>query len=156
MASYYTSTTTFDLGAESENFLDNKNTRITQKTLGVLGEGFWSNYSTHYANYISTEKLLFRAKIVKDSKVHIKQIWASEEDRTNFANDVNETAFNAAATGLGMSREFSTVDAANIDSWIDSVLAEENKILQYVCDDMKRSGMIIGDPLKDDEIIVVE
>lgn len=156
MAQYYTSTTTFNLGVEAASYLENKDSRITQKTIAELGTDFWNNYEHYYSEYKRVGKLLFRAKVVNSTEVEIKQIWDSKESRDQFSVDINEALFDESEQGANLTRTFGYLNnETELNDWIDNILLEEDKILQYVCDDMKRSGMVIGDPLKGDDLITV-
>jgi hypothetical protein len=156
MASYYVSVITFNLGEDASTYLIDKKNRITEKTKNSLGDEFWKTYGKVLSEYKKNNKLLFRAKIVKESKVLIKQIWDSKDSRDQFTVDVNENFFNKSVLNLNISRNFMFLNnITEVEKFIDDILLEENKILQHVCDDMKKPGMIIGDPIKGDVLVYV-
>lgn len=149
MASYYVSITSFNLGNAALSYLTNESYRITEQTKNVLGDEFWNNYSKVYKKYRENNKLLFRAKIIKDNKVFIKQIWQLKQDRDNFSKEVCEEHFDQKTNFIAI-RDFYYLEKSNIDDFINSVLLEEHKILQHVSLEFQRPGMVIGDALKGD------
>lgn len=149
MAQYYVSVTSFNLGNNASKYLNNSTYRITEQTRKLLGDEFWNNYAKVYNKFKNENKLLFRAKIIKDNRVFIKQIWQLKQDRDNFSKEVCEEQFDQK-TNFIATRDFYYVEKSNIDDFINSVLEEEHKILQHVSLEFQRPGMVIGDALKGD------
>ena len=154
MASYYISITSFDLGINASSYLNNNIYRVTEQTKNFLGDEFWKNYATVYNKFKSENRLLFRAKIIKNNNVLIKQVWQSKSDRDNFTKEVNEDYFNQYSN-LVPTREFYYIDKNEIDSFIKTILEEKEKILQHVSQDLQQPGMVIGDTIKGDKLIYV-
>ena len=154
MAQYYVSVTSFNLGNNASKYLNNSTYRITEQTRKFLGDEFWNNYSKVYNKFKNENKILFRAKIIKNDNILIKQVWQSKKDRDDFTNEVNEDYFNQLSN-LHANREFYYLDKDKIDEFIDSILVEKDKILQYVSQELQRPGMIIGDAVKGDNLIYI-
>jgi hypothetical protein len=156
MAQYYVSITSFDLGDEASLYIDTLRLRITELTRHKLGDEFWKDYGRIYKSYRDSGKLMFRAKIVKDTKVFVKQIWDSKQSREQFALEAGEKDIQSVLDDLNVQRDFYFIDEEDIDTFINDILEEKQRFVQHATDKLRRSGMIIGDPLKGDVLIHVK
>jgi hypothetical protein len=155
MAQYYLSITSFYLGNSVSKYLTDKNYRITAQTKEQLSNNFWNNYAKVYNEYKTTNRLLFRCKVIKDNSVLIKQIWNSKKDRDLFSKEVNEEHFDQHSNLIPI-REFYYIDLNDVNKLIDLILLEKKKVLQHVSKELQRPGMVIGDIIKGDVLIHIK
>lgn len=131
--------------ARFENYLVDPSVRFSSyiddhKYLKTIG-----NVLTYF---FETNKLLLRAKIVKrieDShEMNLVQVWETKKDREDFCELTNDQVI-LNSFDFKYKFEYSEID--DINDVIDSILREENYLIQFLNSKYHRENIIVGDPL---------
>jgi hypothetical protein len=150
MNEYWLTTFETEYNEFFEDYLTNKQKRF-QTFLDSTD--FWKDYVAAYQWAKENGYLIVRAKIIKGQKFTLCQIWKDRYCREEFDKKVNEDYFlqNFKFEYIRSGRAITKLEK---DSIVEDIM-NSNSILQYVHEDHRLSGMIIGDPLKNDSLIKV-
>lgn len=138
------------------DYINNPSKRYQDWSAPVLPATFWENYDSVYLSYKAANKILFRSKYVdSNNDMFITQVWESQAVREQFLIDVDHAQFESNVSH-GITRNDYEANTSVIESVITDVLNSGDYIIQICAEEYRRSGMVIGDPLKGDELVTVE
>jgi hypothetical protein len=137
------------------DYITNKEKRLQTGDAKDAGEEFWKIYVDAYREIRESGKLIIRAKVASNDEVLLYQIYESQQDRIDFMKKIPAEMFhsNIKVDLVEESREISEIEKEEL---IDNIAITENSLIQYIRPDHYRSGIVIGDPLKSDNIIRIQ
>ena len=149
MAKYVTVNTSVNAAAA---YLTDLSERITPNTMSA---SFWEDYENLYNQYVNENKLLFRSKTINsDNKFVITQVWDSQASRDAWEISSGKAHYDSAGD-KPMAYTGYEADSATINSLISNITSEENYIIQVCHSDYRKTGMKIGDPLRNDTVFTI-
>jgi hypothetical protein len=138
------------------DYITNKEKRLQTGDARDAGEEFWKIYVDAYREIRESGKLILRAKVVaNDDEVVLYQIYESQQDRLDFMSKIPREMFHSNIK-VDVVEESREISAAEKDDIIDQIIAEDKVIIQHLRPDHYRRGIVIGDPLKSDNILRIE
>ena len=153
LADFWVSETEFYQKGYYSDYITNPEKRFRTVTEEALGDDWWSVYREAYVGMLKAGKLIFRAKVVTDDTVTIYQIYESKQDRQDFLTAINTSKFQQSVENLRQEKEYG-LNQTQVLELIDKI-ADSKSILQQCRPDYRKSGMVIGDPLKTNQLIYV-
>jgi|TARA_B110000238_G_C15962540_1_gene368084 hypothetical protein len=142
---------TVNLGFYND-YITNPDKRLT--SLSELDSNFWQPYNSAYKYMRDSGKLIIRAKVVNSDSVEIYQIYETKQDRLEFLSMFDPAVFHKDAKIKVIETEYEITELEK-DQLIEKIISSENVLLQWVKENHRKPGMEIGDPLKNDKIILV-
>ncbi len=134
----------------AQRYLYSSKDRITALLKEDLGNEFWQRYAKIYDAYCASGKLLFRAKAITGTAMTLVQIWRSQADQkafdaevyagVNFLSVLRENGLEIVSEGFQINRDQAIEQIEHI--------RKLPHLLQFVCEDWRTQGMVVGDPLK--------
>ena len=135
------------------DYLRNPEKRMSHVT---MFENFWLRYKVVYEKYRNDGSLIWRSKHVEDGVIHISQVWIDEIKRRQFQHDAGIEEYEKSNRKVDFTYSEKECDMTDVDKLIDHVMSQDDYIIQWCKPNLRRSGMVIGDPLKNDGLILVE
>lgn len=153
LADFWVTETKFYHKGYYTDYITNPQKRITAELTAIVGSDWWQNYATIYKQYRDNGKLIFRAKAVTDDSVTVYQIYLTKEDREKWLILIDDAKLKNSMQQPPKEKQYSL----NHDQVVVLIkrIANDKCILQCVREDYRIQGMIIGDPIKKDELIYV-
>ena len=155
LADFWVTETTFYQEGYYTDYITNQDKRITTDLTPLVGEEWWKNYATIYRQYRDNGKLIFRAKAVTDDNVTVYQVYPTKEDRDQWLVLINDIALKKAMGVLVPQEKEYALKHQQIIQLIERI-SKSKCILQCVREDYRTQGMIIGDPIKKDQLTYVQ
>lgn len=122
----------------------------------TMSENYWQRYKFVYAKYRDDGSLLWRSKHVEDGVVHISQVWVDELRRRQFQRAAGIEEYEKSNRKVDFTYTEKECGWGDMNNLIDHVMSQDDYIIQWCKPNLRRSGMVIGDPLKGDDLIVVD
>ena len=133
-----------------KDYLTNPEKRFQTGTGKALGEDYWKMYEKAYLYAKFNGHIVLRAKVInKKNVLKIYQIWDSKDVREQWEQKVDPKYFTATVPLITYQYP---INEKRKNKIFDLVLKSDKVILQAVRDDHRTSQMIVGDPLKNDEL----
>lgn len=149
---YWVSVSTTTNQGFYDDYITNPNKRLT--LVSKLDASFWQEYNSAYVYMRDSGKLILRAKIVSTNGVEIYQIYETKQDRLDFLSMFDAELFHTSAKIAVNEIEYEITELQK-DQLIEQIINSKNVLLQWVKENHRKPGMVIGDPLKNDKIISV-
>lgn len=132
-------------------YLENREYRLTY-VLRDLQNAFWENFAAQRRVSLSSQQLLLRTKhvVASSREVVLSQIYRDRSGYETFLREAcgeHDLARLLQQRGISMKKEDSMVDPSFGPELVASVLTYPH-IIQYIREEWKTPGMLIGDPLK--------
>lgn len=134
------------------DYITNPDKRLT--TLSKLDYSFWQKYNSAYNYMRESGKLIIRAKVVNSDSVEIYQIYETKQDRLEFLSMFDPSVFHKDSKIVIEETEYE-LNELEKDQLIEKIVSSNSVLLQWVKENHRKPGMTIGDPLKNDKIILV-
>lgn len=140
-----------------ENYLNIKSYRFTDITNPLMSNDYWKNYTKEYSKFKKAGNLIYRAKIQGDNCIILFQIWTSKKDYEDFAKNVQyKKLINRIEDIFVLNTITKNVDNGFVLDIIKKHVNNNKVLIQDCIEDYYIPNMIIGDPFKTNNVIIID
>lgn len=148
---YWLTINVISKGSYFNDYLTNPNKRFQTGPGKDLGKDYWKMYEEAYLYAKNNGHIILRAKVINEKNIlKIYQIWANKKVREQWENIVDPKYFTNTVPLVTYQYPLSVKRKNKL---FGLILTRKKVILQAVREDHRKPGMIIGDPLKADQLI---
>jgi hypothetical protein len=135
------------------DYITNAAKRFQTGTASKAGEKFWNDYGIAYKTIRDRGGLIIRAKVITDDSLTIYQIYESRKDRIDFIKQIDTELFHNVVK-IKMNETEKPISVVEKDMLIKEILQSKKIIIQALREDHRVPGLVIGDPLKKEPLLL--
>jgi len=115
---------------------------------------YWNKYGNAFRKARDSGKLIVRSKVVDGDHFKFTQVWENKSARDEYDSDIPPATY-LESFPYEYTMNAREIDSAELDTIWSDIKNAEQKVLQVVRSDFRESGMVIGDPLKNESTYTV-